>query len=196
MDYSVYLDSKSIEETAEEIRRADEAKFEAEWEKTWKPNKPSGPAQILGEDWDLYFKKKLAKSQVGPRPELGSFGPGLVFEINSDHIRTYSNFRRTSKIELAHHEIFGDRPKLEWLGAGLDEVELSIRLDTNGDRLPEIELENLRSILFSGKPELLVIAGDLLGTYLLESLTEERMVADRSGKILVADLKLKFKEYR
>lgn len=125
--------------------------------------------------------------------ETGSFG-GIVFEVSSDHIKTWDGFSRSMKAGFAVHEVAAGKPKLEATGMDLARIGFSVRLDVQFCKVLD-EIESMAVVLTAQEPQVLVIGGRPLGRYVLTEIDEKRRHTDGAGRVLVAGLDLKFQEW-
>ncbi len=126
--------------------------------------------------------------------QLGSFGE-IVFETSADRIRTWQQMSRKGSARFAEHVVAEGKPRLEFLGPGLEELTLSVRLDAQLGLDPETELGSMREIRDAGQEKTLVIGGKVVGKFVLEEIGEEHKRHDGSGGLLLAEVTLKLKEY-
>lgn len=129
---------------------------------------------------------------------LGSFGD-VVFEAGTSggmpKVRTWSQFKRKGDARLAIHEVLQGKPKSEFQGAGLEEIDLRVRFDVALGLVPIDEVNTLRVIRDGGQEHHLIIAGKPLGKFVLFAIDEEWLATDNAGNLLSADLNLKLREY-
>lgn len=120
---------------------------------------------------------------------IGTLGT-VVFEASSDAIRTFNGLSITRTARYATHELYSQRPVVEYLGEQLEKVTLAVRLDVSSGLNPREELAGLKTILDSGTPNDLIIGDANMGSFVLESMTETHRVIDGTGVLLVADVTL------
>lgn len=100
-----------------------------------------------------------------------------------------------STADWAEHALIQGKPLLEWIGEGLDEYSLSIRLHAAiGD--PEARLRKLREAKTKHEPMAFVLgSGDYLGVFVITDLSNsvQRTMAD--GRLLIATLQVTLREY-
>jgi phage protein U len=124
---------------------------------------------------------------------IGSFGH-IVFETSADRIRTWSKFGRTGKVRFAEHAVHGEKPVLEYIGPGLEEISLQVRFDATLGVNPEKEIAALRELRDAGTAQQLIIGKDPLGRFAIASLEEDWQLVDNQGLLLVAIVSLTLKE--
>jgi phage protein U len=129
---------------------------------------------------------------------LGTLGDGdtkVTFEASHDRLRTWSEFEREGASRWADHEVYAGQPVSEFIGPGLDDVNLQVRFDIDRGVVPKTEIENLRKLRDTGAVLPLVIGGVLAGDYTLRHLHETFTRFDSKGVLLVATVRLTLKEY-
>ncbi len=130
---------------------------------------------------------------------IGNFG-NVIFEVSAKRVRTFDKFKRSSKARFARHNLMESKPRLQHVGADLDEISFEIRLDIALGINPEKELENLRAILASGEDQPLMVGTrkgghKKVGRFVLESTEETWSKVDHKGHIIVATVNLKLVEF-
>jgi len=126
--------------------------------------------------------------------EIGTFGE-IVFETSRTRIRTFDEFKRSSKARFAEHAVTGRKPVLEFLGPELDEVSLQTMFATSLGVVPADEIDVLRKVLNSGEDQNLVVGGYNFGRFVLTSMEEDWQKFDGKGHLLVAAVSLGLKEF-
>ena len=114
---------------------------------------------------------------------------------SADMIRTFGEVKRSAKARFAVHDVVEGKPVLQHVGRDLDEVSFAVRLDAGAGVDPELEIETLRAMLDTGEPQRLILGGIPRGKFVLESLDETRRHTDGRGRLLLAEVGLKLKEY-
>ena len=126
--------------------------------------------------------------------EIGTFGQ-IVFETSRTRIRTFDEFKRSSKARFAVHAITGRKPVSEFLGPDLDEVSLQMMFAASLGLSPSDEIDAVRKVLASGEAKNLVVGGYNFGQFVLLSADEDWQKFDGKGRLLVAAVSLKLKEF-
>ena len=125
---------------------------------------------------------------------IGTFGP-VTFTSSTNRVRTFNGLQRQKGYRFAQHNVVAGKPKLEAIAPDLDVVSFSMRFDLGLGVIPEDEIQRLVDILDSGEAYQLVVGGEPLGLYVIESLSENRDKHDGRGLLLVASVDLQLKEY-
>ena len=81
---------------------------------------------------------------------IGSLGD-VVFEVSSETVKSFDNYKRVNSSRWASHDIIGKKPVKEYLGPGLIEVGFSIKLSVFLGVSPEKELDALRGYCENGE---------------------------------------------
>lgn len=126
---------------------------------------------------------------------IGTLGE-LSFYCSSKKVRTFSNLSRSHEARWATHEVIGKKPVVEFVGEGLAKVSLSIRFDVSLGILPKEGLDRLKRMLENRQYKTLIIGGEYLGRYVIESISEERLHHDGKGNCLVASATMNLLEWR
>lgn len=128
---------------------------------------------------------------------IGSFGK-LFFKVSDKKILTFNDLNRTNSVRWAKHEIIGRKPLHEFIGVDSSKVSFSIRFDISpifGGVPPKKGLDRLKRMMENRMYKTLIIGGEYLGRYVIESIDEERPYHARNGVCLVATAKVTLVEY-
>ena len=129
---------------------------------------------------------------------IGSWGPDLIFEVSGEIAKTYSELTQKSSGRWAEHNTINSKPLSEFLGPGLDELEMIMKLTPMLGVDPKDTYEKIRErvrkgeyhpMIFDGKP----LSGNFW--YIKEITGESSKFAARTGKILWMELSIALKEY-
>lgn len=122
----------------------------------------------------------------------------IVFSVSKNLVRTFDSFNRSGFARWATHEVVGDKPLLEFLGPGVEEISFEMQLSTSLGVTPEEELAKLRALRDDGKPAMLIINGEVVGDHdwAVEALTETVTYWGKGGKMLSAKASATLKEVR
>jgi phage protein U len=125
----------------------------------------------------------------------------IVFEVTDKKFRTWQEMRRSGAARWVTHEVYQGLPVQEFIGPGLESVELlRIRFDINLGVTPKDELQKLRSKRDNGDILQFTVgdnkgAGELIGDFVIKSLTEGWRVLSRTGVLLVAEVDISLEQY-
>ena len=121
----------------------------------------------------------------------GSLG-NIVFETVKTPDK--ESFKRKKKYNYAEINTY-QKPKLQYIGDALEEIEFEIKLVKTEDLDPEEELEKIYQEAEKGEPLTLSIGSHIKGDFVITSVEETLKATDRKGNLAVVYLKLKLKEY-
>lgn len=119
----------------------------------------------------------------------------LPFVCSRDFVLTFNNLSREQSIRWAKHDVIGKKPVLEYVGDELKKVSMTIRFDKSLGVPPTVGLDRLQRMLENRQYKTLIIGGEYLGRYLLESITETRKMHDGAGVCIVAEASISLIEY-
>lgn len=125
---------------------------------------------------------------------IGTFGD-VVFAVSGNQVKTFDEMRRNGQARLAEHVVIGQKPRLEFLGPGLETYSFKIMLSTYHGLAPDAELEALRKIRDTGEVRRLVIGEASRGKYMIESLDETEGPRSNKGAPTWITVDLTLKEY-
>ena len=130
--------------------------------------------------------------------EVGSWGKDIVFSVDDNKAFTPSSFERSGSARWANHEIIGQKPKSEFLGPGLDQIQTDIILDVKLGVKPVEIIEKLKKAKDTGEVNVLFIGTVRIGKYkwFIESLSDKWETVYSKGQLAKAKVSLTFKEYR
>lgn len=125
---------------------------------------------------------------------IGSFG-NTAFVASSQQVRTFRGRSRSKEARFAQHDLILKKPVLEFIGPGLITESFVMRLDAGMGVNPSDEIDRLTQVLDQGEAQPMVIGGNFLGRYVIESMRETHKVYDNRGGLILADVTLNLKEY-
>lgn len=122
---------------------------------------------------------------------LGALG-SLPFVCAYGKVLTFNDFSVERGTKWAQHEVLYRKPVLEWTGEELIKISLSIRFDSSLNLLPTVGLNHLRKMMENHKWKTLVIGGNYMGRYVIESISEEQKFFTGAGicQVATADISL------
>jgi hypothetical protein len=128
---------------------------------------------------------------------IGTLGNKIVFEVSDQKIQTFSDMSRNISGRWATHEVQGEKPRAEFLGAGLQSVELTIRLSAKWGVRPRAVLETIEQMVETGIAEYLVIGSRPVGKnpFRLTAASETWDTVYNKGELAAATLSLTLEEY-
>ena len=121
----------------------------------------------------------------------GSLGD-IVFEAVKTPDK--ESFKRKKKYNYAEIDTYR-KPKLQYLGDKLEQIEFEIKLVKTEDIDPEEELDKLYEEAEKGEPLMLSIGTHIEGEFVIMDIEETLKSTDSKGNLIVVYVKLKLKEY-
>lgn len=125
---------------------------------------------------------------------LGSLGE-LPFICSMEKMRTFSELSRELSVRWAKHDLIGQKPVLEFVGEDLNSVTLKMRFDVSLGIAPKDGLDRLKRMMENKLFKTLIIGGENLGRYVIESISEERRYHAGDGLCLVAEATVSLTEW-
>jgi len=128
---------------------------------------------------------------------IGSWGD-LVFEVSGEIAKTFQELTEKSSGRWAEHETINTSPISEFLGPGLDELELSIIFTTMLGVNPQESYDELRDMVRKGEYHPLILGGfPLSGNFwrIDEISGEAKAFGPRDGNIMWLEVGITAKEY-
>lgn len=139
----------------------------------------------------------LLGTLLGPRGLIGSWGP-FVFEVSGRLAKTFKEYTEKSSGRWAEHQTMNSTPITEFLGPGLDELEMTIIFSKVLGVEPQLNYEALRLAVRKGEYFPLILGGFPI-SFNLWRITEVSGTSTgfhpRSGKTMWMETTVSFKEY-
>lgn len=128
---------------------------------------------------------------------VGVFGD-LMFEVSSERVLTFSNFKNDVKARYARHERISQSPILEFLGEDTSKITLDIILTATLGVNPAVEIEKIRLMCVNAEAEWLVIGDSVIGDtrFVITDASIKWTATDGDGKPLVATVSVTFESYQ
>lgn len=130
------------------------------------------------------------------RNPIGSFGD-IAFEVSSDRVFTFDDYKRESKARYAKHELINMPPVHEWLGEDTESISFKMIFTVSLGVNPAEETARLRELCLDGEADYLVLGNEVIGEHMwtIESINETAKAWDDSGNIIVSEVEVKMVEY-
>ena len=127
---------------------------------------------------------------------IGTLGE-VVFEVSASKVKTFDSMKRSGSGRWATHEIIGQKPVMEFLGPGIEQISFNMRFDVFLGINPSDELVVLRQMRDAGEAVTLILEGQPVtdNLWVIESLSEDYPAIDNTGRILIANVDVNLKEY-
>lgn len=129
---------------------------------------------------------------------IGMFGV-LPFICMDKKVLTFKDLQRTNTMRFAKHDVIGKKPVLEKLGLDLRKISFSMQLKQNllgnlpGSVPAAILLYN--KLMEKAEPQTLIIGGEILGKYVIESIDEQRLFHTGAGICIGAEISITLIEF-
>lgn len=127
---------------------------------------------------------------------IGSLGP-VPFVVSSKKMQTFETLTRDNSSRIATHENLQNKPILEFIGPGLDSVQLSLTWSIEHGINPDVEVKKLRDLRDKGEiiPFILGSKPYGSGNYMIENISEESKRIDNRGNTLSITFSISLIEY-
>ena len=96
------------------------------------------------------------------RPPIGAFNE-LVFEVSTEKVITYDNYKRETKARYARHELINQTSVLEYLGRDLEEITFTMMFTVSLGVDPAEETSKLRRMCLDGVADYLILGNTVVG---------------------------------
>ena len=127
--------------------------------------------------------------------KIGNWGNYIKFQTSDNKILTFDGFKRKQAARTATHNIIGGKPKLEYLGPGLQTITFKIELNAMLGVHPRKEEEKLLKRIGYVAP--LVIGGKkICSKAMLTSMSDAYNIVLRKGEVLSISIDVTMTEYR
>lgn len=127
---------------------------------------------------------------------VGSMG-SVVFNASSRRVFTIDNFKQNISINVASHDIIGQKPVLEMTGLASDEITFDILLRKQGNISPQKKLKELRSMCDTGKVFPFLLGGKPVSDnyWMLTNIGATTNYFGKGGEMISIGLSVTLKEY-
>ena len=124
---------------------------------------------------------------------IGLFG-NVPFVSSGLVVHTFKGLSIKDSEKYATHEVIGQKPVLEWVGTSLREVELKIQLVKALGAPVQTSIKKFKKMMEEGRAMSLIVGTDVMGKFIIESITQERVHHNNFGICLEAELTMTLKE--
>mgnify|MGYP002626203178 CR=1 FL=1 len=123
---------------------------------------------------------------------------GIAFSVNSNKALTFSNMKRSYSARWESHDIIGKRPKMEFKGADMDEITITVILDARLGIKPRATMKKFREAAKKGKVSHFYVGGRKVAKYKFYIASGEENWKEiwNKGELISATADITFKEYR
>lgn len=127
---------------------------------------------------------------------IGAFAD-LIFNVNSEKVLTFDEFKHDVKSRFARHELINQPPVLEWLGSDTQKITLTVTLTTALNVNPADEIETVKQLCLDGVADWLIIGNEVVGAtmWVITDASTKATAWDGEGNIIVASMDLTFESY-
>lgn len=127
---------------------------------------------------------------------LGTLGD-VVFEVNTDKVRTWQDMAFTYKTSYAEHKILGRGVMLEFTGQEATTCTFTLRLDATHGLSPYQELMALRKMAREHQAIDFVIGGEPVGSgeWVIEELDVSAERFAIGGEMILSVVNVRLREY-
>ncbi len=128
--------------------------------------------------------------------QIGSLGD-IVFTVTTDEVRTFRDYKRSTKARFTTHEIIGKKPLIEFIAPDGEEITFAMQFHVGLGVSPAEETAKLRELCEKGEPMYLIFGNEAVGAHMwvIESVGESAERVDHGGRILVTQVEITLKEY-
>lgn len=129
--------------------------------------------------------------------EIGNLGDLITFQVSSKKVLTFKGFQRQTKGRWARHDVFGKKPKSEFLGPDLQQVTLNIFISAMHRVKPRKTIDRIGKAIEKGTPFTFVIGGKKIGKnmWVIDNMSDTWGDVIEDGRLVSANLTLTLTEY-
>lgn len=123
---------------------------------------------------------------------------GITFSVSSNKLMSFTDMSRNYAGRWKTHNIIGKRPKMEFLGADMDEISIEVVLDAEFGVKPLTEMKKFRSAAKTGAVAYFYVGGKKVvsNKMYVKSGTENWNEIWNRGELVRARAQITFGEYR
>lgn len=124
---------------------------------------------------------------------IGTLGT-MPFSCAQGFVNTFHAMSRDLGERYGEHNVIGKKPVLEHVGPELVSIKLGMRFDSSLGAAPSLCMKLLKTMMESGMPHMLIVGGEYLGRFVIESISEDRRHWSGMGVCMVAEVSVSLKE--
>lgn len=126
---------------------------------------------------------------------IGMFG-NIVFQVSENSVRNFKEFKRDTSARYATHDIISQKPRVEYLGQGLDTATLNIELSANLGVNVQASIDQWNSYCNNATVSVFVLGGRVIGRqWIITGVSQAYGIITNKGRILTATLDISLQEY-
>lgn len=112
-------------------------------------------------------------------------------------MRTFRDYKRTTKARYASHEVIGAKPILEFIGPDGEEITFTMQFSISLGVEPSEETAKIREMCEKGKTMYFVLCNETIGEnmWIIESVGESVDTFDNNGRVILTQIDVTIKEY-
>ena len=128
--------------------------------------------------------------------EIGQFGE-IAFEVSSDKILTFEDFKRESESKFENHELIAQKPRTEFIAPGLDTITFTVILNAQFGVKPRDEMNRWLEYCRSGDAERMAIGGKPIGVdkWVVKSVSQVWSTIYDGGVLASGKVSITLQEY-
>lgn len=128
---------------------------------------------------------------------IGHIGKTVVFETSDAKILNFKKMQRIVKGRWASHSRVGKKPKKQFLGPEADQLTFTIVLNAEHGVKPRKTVENIETLIRTGKPQTVVIGNRKVGTgkYAIIEISESWDTILNQGEVVKIICDITLEEY-
>lgn len=129
--------------------------------------------------------------------KIGNWGRYVKFSTSENKILNFENMQRKISIRTAKHNLINRKPRLEFVGADLDEVHFTMNIDASLCHKPKNVEQRLIRAALTGRVAPLVIGGRrILRQGIITQLTSAYNIVLKRGEIYSMSIDVTMTEYQ
>lgn len=127
---------------------------------------------------------------------VGSLGE-VIFQCSSFYTKTIDKLSKNISINWIEHKLIGNKPKLQFNGAELDQIKFNIHLNAAWNVNPLAAAKELEVYAKQGKVLKFFLGAKKIGNgkYVISNISEEHKAYSAIGTVTKIELSLELKEY-
>lgn len=146
--------------------------------------------------WENLASGFLSEPVENKASKIGSLGE-IAFEVSTEKVMTVGNMTRSYSAKYAEHEIIGDKPVLEFVGANLRTISFEIQIHAEWGHNPKDEIKQLVEYCEGGEVLTFILGDGPVGDnkWVIESVEETDEQWTGTGEVLYCKANISLKEY-
>lgn len=127
---------------------------------------------------------------------IGTLGP-ITFNASTDKVQTFEEYTLDKSSRIAIHENLQNKPIVEFIGPGLDKINLKLTWSIEGKINPLAEISKLEEKQEKGEVIIFFLGGKPVGKgkYIIENISRANKRVDNKGILLSISFNISLIEY-